>query len=338
MNILFIGQCEYGSTSRMRYEMIEQYFKCSIELINLAPIIQSTWKPFRTIGWRFQSGPLIQSINEAIKMGYNPQIIYDLIWIEKGVFIKVTTLRQLKDVALKLVHFTPDPAFLYHKSRHFTKGLIHYDFCITTKNFEMELYHNNGAKNVILCTQGYDDDMHKPMVPFENKIYDICFIGHHEPEREIVLFQLLTEGYSVALAGIKWKSFVNRNQGKKNLYYFGDHVAGDKYTLLISQSKIGLGLLSRWIPEKHTTRTMEIPACGTVLVTERNEETADFFKDEDVVFYNESTEIKEAISIIIRDKNKAKQISENGYRAVTLGPYSHKKIMYKLLDLIVGEN
>jgi spore maturation protein CgeB len=331
MNILFIGQCEYGSTSRMRFEMIEQYFKCSIILINLTPIIQLTWKPFRSIGWRFHFGPLVESINKAILSKYVEKVKYDLVWIEKGVFIKESTLKKLKNVASKLVHFTPDPAFLYHKSSHFTKGLYYYDFCITTKCFEVEIYHNKGAKNVLYCTQGYDEQIHKPMVSFENKIYDICFIGHHENEREVILNKLLQRGYTIALAGIKWKRFVRRNRHKRNLHYFGDYVVGEKYSLLISQSILGLGLLSKWIPEKHTTRTMEIPACGTVLVTEKNEETSIFFNDEDVVFYKESNEIPKVIFIFFQNFAKAKVKSKNGYNAITNGSFSHKKIMFKIL-------
>jgi spore maturation protein CgeB len=338
MKILFIGQCGYGSTSLMRFEMIQKYFDCSFQLINISPIIETTWKPFRSIGWRFQLGPLVESINKTILSGFDEKQKYDLIWIEKGVFIKETTLKQLKKVAVKLVHFTPDPAFLYHKSRHFTKGLKHYDFCITTKIFELELYNNKGAKNVIYCTQGYDEDIHKPMVPFEDKIYDICFIGHHEREREQVLSQLLQEGYSIALAGIKWRSFVKRNYQNKNLHYFGDHIAGEKYTLLISQSKLGLGLLSKWIPEKHTTRTMEIPACGTVLITEKNEETSKFFVDQDVIFYKELTEISKATSILLKDNALAKLKSENGHQAITSGAFSHKKIMFNLLDEIFDKH
>jgi len=201
MKILFIGQSNYGSTSLMRFEMIQKYFGCSVQLINISPIIEDTWKPFRSIGWRFQIGPFIKFINEAIITGLDKKNKYDLIWIEKGVFIKETTLIQLKNVSKRLVHFTPDPAFLYHKSRHFIQGLKHYDFCITTKKFELELYYNKGIKNVIYCTQGYDEELHKPMVPFKDKIYDICFIGHHETEREKVVYQLLQEGYSIALAG-----------------------------------------------------------------------------------------------------------------------------------------
>ena len=334
MNILFIGQSSYGSTSLMRYEQIQQYFNCSIELINISPIIQTTWKPLRSIGWRFQFGPLIKRINLAVLKGYNRNIHYDLIWIEKGVFIKETTIKQLKKVTDKLVHFTPDPAFLYHKSNHFNKGLKYYDFCVTTKNFEIEIYRNKGAKNVIYCTQGYDENIHKPMVPFENKIYDLCFIGHYESEREAILTELLKEGYTIALAGIKWNNFVKEKSNQRNLHYFGEHIAGEEYALLIGKSKLGLGLLSKWIPEKHTTRTMEIPACGTLLVTEKNEETSDFFQDEDVVFFKETKDIQIQIAKAFENQTIIKMKSENGNLAISNGNFSHRKIVFNILDKI----
>ena len=334
MKILFIGQCEYGSTSRMRFEMLERYFNCSVELINTTPIIQKTWRPIRSIGWRFKFGPLIQAINKAVLDNCDWKTRYDLIWIEKGVFIKETTIKQLKKVTEKLVHFTPDPAFLYHKSNHFNKGLKHYDFCVTTKNFEIDIYRNKGAKNVIYCTQGYDENIHKPMVPFESKIYDLCFIGHYESEREDILTQLLNEGYSIALAGIKWNNFVKEKSNHKNLHYFGEHVAGDEYSLLIGKSKLGLGLLSKWIPEKHTTRTLEIPACGTLLVTEKNEETAAFFEDEDVIFFKEQKDIRFEIAKAFESQTIIKKKGEKGNLTVSNGNFSHRKIVFNILNQI----
>jgi spore maturation protein CgeB len=334
MNILFIGHCEYGSTSRMRYEMIQQYFSNPIDLINITPIIESTKQPFKSIGWRFRCGPLIKSINNFIRINYNRSILYDMIWVEKGVFIKEATLLELKRNAKKLVHFTPDPAFFYHRSRHFNNCLKYYDFCVTTKKFELKQYSIHGAKRVLLCTQGFDMNIHKPMVAFENKIYDICFIGHYELEREQILFQLINEGYSVALAGIKWDKFVKKNSHVSNLHYFGNHIAGKDYALLISQSKLGLGLISKWIPEKHTTRTFEIPACGTLLVTERNEETVDFFQDDQVIFFDDIKDISSKIAMVFNSQ-VVKQISDKGRNAVLLGGYSHEIIVKNILDEIM---
>lgn len=42
------------------------------------------------------------------------------------------------------------------------------------------------------------------------------------------------------------------------------------------------GALSRRFPERHTTRTFEIPACGTVLITEWNEEISVFLGEKSV--------------------------------------------------------
>jgi spore maturation protein CgeB len=79
---------------------------------------------------------------------------------------------------------------------------------------------------------------------------------------------------------------------------------------------------------------MDIPACGTVLITEKNEETSKFFKDNDVVFHKQLADIPEAISIFFKDTSIAKLKSENGYKAITNGAFSHKKIMFNLLDEI----
>ena len=83
---------------------------------------------------------------------------------------------------------------------------------------------------------------------------------------------------------------------------------------------------------------MEIPACGTVLITEKNEETSKFFKDNDVIFHNHLTDIPEAISIFFKDTGTAKLMSENGYKTITNGTFSHKKIIFNLLDEIFDKH
>jgi spore maturation protein CgeB len=238
-------------------------------------------------------------------------------------------------VSKKVVHFTPDPAFLYHQSRFFKRTVSKFDFCITTKSFELELYRSNGCKNVIFCTQGFDPLIHKPYFSFDNKIFDVCFIGHFEKERARIIQQLLLNNKSVALAGIKWEQFVKRNKKNSNLHYYGHHVSGSEYSKLISQSKIGLGLLSRWIPEKHTTRTFEIPACGTALLTEKNSETESFFNSEEVIFYNSESEICSIIADLLDNPLKLRDITLAGNKKIQKGDFSYIEIMKNILNSIL---
>ncbi len=331
MKTLYIGQCEEGSTSRMRYEIMSEILNQQIDLVNITPLIASVWKPFRSIGWRYKVGPLIKKINQSILQKVKQEKNYDLIWIDKGVFISPGTLDYLRQRAKTLVHFTPDPAFLFHQSNLFEAGLGLYDFCVTTKSFELDIYKEKGAKEVIYCTQGYDENIHKPLVDFQAKLYDVCFIGHFERERSEIIQELINSGVSVALAGIKWRRFASRNKGNGNLFYFGHHISGLNYSKLIGESKIGLGLLSKWIPEKHTTRTFEIPACGTALLTEENQETRSFFSEDSVLFYQNKKDILGVVKRALSNMTELQKRSLNGMNQTKSGGFSYAAIMRELL-------
>jgi spore maturation protein CgeB len=332
-NFLFIGPLEYGSTSKMRHDIFKEILNIEIDIINTSNIIYSKHRILRSIGWRFKIGPLISSINEYIDHEiFTKNKIYDIVWIEKGVFIKPEIIRELKLKSKKLVHYTPDPAFYYHRSHLFYRSLPYYDFFITTKSFEIELYRKKTNKPVVYCTQGYDERIHRPYFSFDEKKYDVCFIGHHEIQREKIIQSILNLGITVSLAGIKWEKFVNKNKNNKYLYYFGSNVAGEDYAKLISLSKIGLGLLSKWIPEKHTTRTFEIPACGSALLTERNSETENFFNDSEVIFFENDKEIPLLIKKYLTNKNCLESLVINGSKKVLNNGYSYSEILKNILE------
>ena len=65
---------------------------------------------------------------------------YDLIWVDKAIYLSSKTTQFLKSHTDCLIHYTPDPAFTYHQSRHFYESLSAYDFVVTTKSFEIDSY------------------------------------------------------------------------------------------------------------------------------------------------------------------------------------------------------
>jgi spore maturation protein CgeB len=340
MKALFIGQCGYGSTSLMRFNEIEKICEEKIELINIAPLINSTNRIFRSIGWRFKIGPLINNINRTIRQFlFDNNSNFDFVWIEKGVFIKPVVLELIKSRTKLLIHYTPDPAFLYHNSRYFNKCVSLYDVCVTTKTFEIDFYKKRGCGHVLYCTQGFDENIHRIYNDFESKVYDVCFIGHFEENRSVIIQSILDNNLSVVLAGINWENFVKLNSLNPNLSYFGKNVIGSDYAKLISQSRIGLGLLSKWIPEMHTTRTFEIPACGTALLTEKNCEIAQFFNDDEVIYVRSESDIVDRITEFCNDRKRLKELSMRGYEKVTNGVYTHGSIVAELLtNIFSGSN
>ena len=77
-------------------------------------------------------------------------------------FVTPKTTALLRSKAAKLVHFTPDPAFTFHKSKLFLKSLPYYDFLVTTKSYELEHYYKYiKTDKVLYATQGFDAKLHK---------------------------------------------------------------------------------------------------------------------------------------------------------------------------------
>jgi spore maturation protein CgeB len=335
-NVLYIGQYTKGTTSRMRAQTLQALIKTNVfEIIDTHVPFYNTHRLWRSFGFRHKRGLLINNINKyivaALKEG-----TYDLIWVDKAVFITPKTTALLRSRAKKLVHFTPDPAFTFHKSKLFLKSLLCYDFLVTTKSYELEHYYKYiKTDKVLYATQGFDAKLHKPSEhPFSKK-EGFVFIGHYEDQRAVVLEKLLQNDIKITLSGIKWNCFARKYQDNPNLTYLGDGVYGEDYVKTLQNAKMAWGAVSKWVPELHTTRTFEIPACGTALLTERNAETELFFNEDEVVFYISDDEFIDKIMYYMSNTDALEQITNKGCAKVNKSGYDYKSIISKVLNQIL---
>jgi len=327
MRVLYIGQYEQGSTSRMRGENLKSILKPAVfEVIDINEPIYTTNRFIRSLGWRWHKGPLVGKVMKFIEKKVDGH--YDLLWVDKGVFIG-PELVDMIDAKVK-AHYTPDTAVVFNKSDYFFRSIPRYDYCITTKSFEMGAYEQKGARNILFCTQGYDPRFHRPYLPFEEK-KGVVFVGHCEEAREQVLSRLLEKRIRVTLAGPHWDKFAAKHRNDVLLSYVGKGVYGAEYGRLLSGALVGLGLLSRWFPERHTTRTLEIPACGTALLTERNGDTTGIFREDEVIFYENEKELLDRVDAALRDQAALRQLTQKGYERVTRGEFDYNSILQALL-------
>jgi spore maturation protein CgeB len=336
MKVLYIGQYTNGTTSKMRADTLRSILQSqTFKIIDTHIPFYQTNRWVRSFGFRYKKGPLINNINKYIVAALKEET-YDLIWVDKAVFITPKTTALLRSRASKLIHFTPDPAFTFHKSRLFLKSLPNYDFLVTTKSYELEHYYKFiKTDKVLYATQGFDAKLHKPSEhPFSKK-EGFVFIGHYEDQRGEVLEKLLQNDIKITLAGIKWNRFAKKHQENPNLTYLGDGVYGEDYVKTLQNAKMAWGALSKWVPELHTTRTFEIPACGTALVTERNLETQSFFKDDEAIFYTNENDLIEKITFFMNNDKPLEVLTKKGAsRAVTCA-YDYSSILNAILKTIL---
>lgn len=295
----------------------------------------NTNKVYRSIGFRLKKGPLICNINKYIKKNFK-KIKYDLIWVDKGVFIDEKTTKYLRKYTTNLVHFTPDMAFLENQSSMFNNSLHFYDFVITTKSPEKREYLKIiDEKRLILTTQGFSKVNHKPHFEFIKKKNTVAFIGLAEPSRFNIIEALLDAGIGVRIAGFGWDEIVKKHFKNPLFTFVGEKLMNEDYAKFISSSSIAWGALSKKFAEQHTTRTFEIPACGTALLTEYNEEIATFYNDDEIIFYNTTKELVENVKYYLNHKNELEKITQKGYQRVYKDGYDYESILQNILKKVL---
>jgi spore maturation protein CgeB len=159
----------------------------------------------------------------------------------------------------------------------------------------------------------------------------VCFIGHHEPERQELIEAILQRGIPVFVAGRGWRRWARKRAAGRNLHYGGAGIYGHAYVAKLSEYRFGLGLLSKWVPEIHTSRTFEIPACGAVLVTEPTVDTTKFFKQREALFFKDTQELLGSLEHFIARPEQAQEVAESGQRRVLEGAYDYDSIVGRVL-------
>jgi spore maturation protein CgeB len=288
MRAAYIGILTPGSTSRMRAEWLRRVTpEWGWEWFDTDRPLTGSSRVWQSLAYRHHIGIAVTRINAALH-DWLAGKSFDLVWIDKAVFLTPGTMTEIRGATRRLAHFTPDTAFYANKSRHFEKTLKLYDLLVTTKSFDESEYRRRLTRDsLLLTTQGFDPELHTPRISDSARKKGAVFVGLAELDRENCVTALIENGIDVAVGGKGWKRFADRWRGHPHFSFVGEYIFGDEYASILSQSWVGLGLLSKKFPELHTTRTFEIPACGTILATERNAETTACFTDSEALFFDD---------------------------------------------------
>jgi hypothetical protein len=297
------------------------------------PPLTHTSRISQSLAYRFKTGTGVNAINASVN-DWAQDKSFDLVWIDKAIFLWPETVQKIRTTCQTLVHFTPDAAFLVNRSRHFEKTVRLFDLLVTTKSFEVDQYRNRLHKDtLLLTTQGFDLKVHQPRTEVGERSSGAVFVGLAESDRAHCLDTLLYNGIPVRLAGRGWNRFVNKWKHSSNFVFEGEGAFGDQYARLLSSNWVGLGLLSKRFPELHTTRTFEIPACGAVLATESNAETEKFFNTGEALFFRSHADLaKQLYELFHSDGQQLAAIASAGRQRVLADGRDYSSILAKILS------
>ena len=261
---------------------------------------------------------------------------YDLIWIEKGNMMKPWVLAKVKALSpsAKLISVSEDDMYVRHGySEWYRLGLKNYDSVFTTKAYNVSELKNFNAKKVTLFLDSYSEFLHHPvrLSPEDEKAYgcDVSAIGAFEPERAESCLYLAQNGLKVHVWGGLWQSWVNKHP---NLIVHNQFLFGEQYAKGISATKVNLNFLRKINRDEVTSRSVEIPACGGFMITERTKRHADFFEEgKEAEFFGTNEELLKKVEFYLKNDSLRNQIARAGYDRCLRSGYS----MRAQLDFII---
>jgi spore maturation protein CgeB len=346
MKILFLGPVDAGQTSHMRMRAFERLGHTVRGAHTVAPWMQASWLE-RQLQRRLQRGSVVDQINYSVTSQAR-EFQPDLVWAEKQEFLRVETIEELRRLGARTVHFTPDPYFslAWKRTRLMDDAMRAFDYLVYCKSYERKQYEALGRPAVYMPL-GYCDEVHRPLASEDARWKcTVGFLGGWEPRRERLLHEVTTAGIDVKIWGGYWeflhdgrwtlrRRIILRQLAGKDKFHFhrdeslarahqGGEVYADDYARALTGSQIGLGFLRKVCPDQHTTRTFEIPACGSMLLADRTEEHRGFFQEgKEAEFFDSRDEFVDKVQFYCGNESARRRIAEAGYRRSTHSGYAY---------------
>ena len=295
---------------------------------------------------RFIIGPIIHRLNldliKAVTV-FSPEIIF----VYRGTHITAGTLKKIKKQfpAVILLGYSNDDPFAkghpYSLWRHFFKAVPVYDLMLAYRHHNLDDLLRIGAKRVELLRSWYFPERNHPVkLSDEDKIRyecDVVFIGHYEADgRKQYLEELVRQGFKLRIfgPGYDWdpvlvNSYELKSQAPVRLVW------GEEYNKALCGAKVALCFLSKLNRDTYTRRCFEIPATGTLMLSEHSNDLVSLYKEgREADFFKSKEEMILKLKNYLGDEKLRKIVAANGYQRVLADGHDVISRMKQLLEQV----
>jgi spore maturation protein CgeB len=309
--IIYFGPNIKGSTTEKRVNSLKD-LKFNVNIIDSSCFYKLRSSIFKAIQIRIGTGPIykkvLSKILEEIDL-FKPEYLI----IEPGYLFNYKTLIKLKKAnpQLKLIFLTVDSikTKTFQKT-FFLKSLNLYDFVITTKSQDIDIYKKYFFKKLIFSYQGIDERnfLNYNLSVNEGHLKsEVVFIGDYGKDRAKNIKFLIESDIPIKIFGFNWHRYKFFKP-----FYFGPAMA-DNYYKVLNNAKIALCFLNVEVGDTYTTRSLEIPASGTLLLAEETKDHKNLFKEnKEAVFFKNQNDLVKKIKYYLRNDKERKKIAQSG--------------------------
>lgn len=277
---------------------------------------------------KYLVGPVIGCINRdliARVTHFKPEMLF----VYRGTHVTDDTLRTIKALLpdCVLVGYNNDdpfsPAYPHYLWRHFLRAVPSYDLTLAYRHANLAEYRNAGARRVELLRSWFVPERNHPVklseadkTKFEA---DVVFVGHYEDDQRLeYLEEIARQGIRLRLfgPGYDWDPVIRKSPVLNGLVPV-QLVWGEDYNRALCGAKIALCFFSKLNRDTYTRRCFEIPATGTLMLSEYSDDLSTLYKEgvEAAFFRNRDEMIKKIRHYLANDEER-KRVALAGCRRV----------------------
>ena len=340
MRALYIGSQNPNSCALMYAEALKEL---GMEVTVFDPNYFDTDSFYKKVHLKLMKAPASSSILRADQklLQLAKTSSFDLVLVIAENFLSQETLQEFRSLQSKT-----QPLILYHShDNNFSKGILKpenfwntlasYDSVFTTKSQNVSKYRALGQKNSTYLPSAFDPKVHRPVPDSESRFkqnaFNLSFIGTYDKSRDPVFDTLDWE--NLKIWGNNWDRSRHFDSHKEKITPHA--IYGHEYADVTSHSKISLGLLRTEAEDRHTQRTFEIPACGSLQIAPRNEEILSYFEeDKEIVCFDSLEELNEKIAFYLKNASAREKIAVAGFKRVKESGHTYFDRVQQMLDTV----
>lgn len=315
-NFLYVGELSKISTSRHRYEVLKKYVNKTYSIS-----IENTKK---------------NNINKNIlNLIFKRKI--DFIWFDKAIYIKKLTIKIIKLLKIKTIHYNPDNCFGDRKEKiwkHFLNSITYFDYHLVPRQINLKNYKNAGCKNVFLFPFTYEKKIHYISKKKIKKKIDVCFIGTLRKDR-IELFKELWHKYNIKVN--LFGNLSSKFQKTRGLIY-SEPIYNHDYRKTIWESKILIVLTADDNLDDDARRLYEIQASGGFIISKYKKKIFNIF-GKSLGYFKNTENLANQIKYYLENDKKRNQMLKKSMSIIKKIKYSNDdRISYILKKIVKNEN
>jgi glycosyltransferase involved in cell wall biosynthesis len=342
--MLYVGGLWRGCTGLERKLAFEK-IGLKVTSFDTDPYVRNRNRIELALTHRLAWGPAVWSLNRDLVEFVKGQE-YDLVWVSRGIWIYSSTVEALKKNNKALVvHYNMDDPFGYvgkQRWRVFVRAIPSYDIHFVPRKVNLREYQEVGAKKAIqlMPFRGYSPRFHNPS-PINPEIRKTLggpagFVGDYELLRAKSMLYLAENNVPVRIWGPNWSKRCQLSH--PNLKIEDRGLYAENYANAIKSFDINIAFLRKCSRDLHTSRSVEIPACGAFFLSERTSEHLELFEEgKEAEFFDNDEELLDKVKYYLAHPEEREKIAKAGLERCIKSGYDVESRMREYIKVILNQ-